>query len=117
MPAKKESVASYKKDEEAEKAAAESEPLAMAKGGVVPGYAPGGEVGDMGDGFDPNADLKDLAPLGSGLIAPTPAAPVAPPVQPVINAPAPPVVNKTPVVPAAPAAPAPTDQDFYGPGE
>lgn len=109
-PAKPESVAPYKRDEESLEAEAEAEKPGMAKGGVVPGYDAGGDV--QPPDIDPNQVLADVAPVGTGSLVPSPApqvASAAPKAPPAIPEPAPPVSAP---VNANPAAPASTDADF-----
>ncbi len=96
---KTDQVAPYKQDEDAE------------ADKMLPHYDDGGQVPD------PNAILQDIAPPGTGALAPSPSpmAPMAPPNPPPMAPPSPmasasgaPVANKPPVAPAL------TDQDFMG---
>lgn len=91
------SVAPYKRDEEEEEEASDSDVLQFAEGGQVP---------------DPNAILQEIAPPGTGMLTPspsrgTPMAPqaVPPPVPQEVAAPA-------PMAPPKPSVPGLTDQDF-----
>ena len=106
-PKKPDSIAPYKRDDEDIEAAKEEE---------LPHFDEGGEVG-ADQPVDPNQDLKDMAPAGSGLLSPAPFAPI----QPANPAP----IDNAPPPPPAPIAPAPqnvqrgtipatepTDQDF-----
>lgn len=101
-------IAPYKRDEEEKPSVMESlKKLHMAKGGEVPGYDNGGPIPD------PNADLQDIAPMGTGTMTPSPAAPVQPANPPSIAAPSAPIqATATPKVPLVSSGPALTDQSY-----
>jgi hypothetical protein len=100
---REDSVAPYKREEE--ETASEDHGEGDSTSGM-PHYDEGGTVGDQP--FDPNAILREIAPPGTGMIAPSPAAPVASaaPVAP------PPVPAAAVPKPPMPSAPGLTDQDF-----
>lgn len=104
----KEPIAGYMKDDDKDEQGWMDLPADVREEGPGPNEIPNYDEGGVVDA-DPNALLQKLAPTGSGMIAPSPAAPppmaapgpIAPPVS---SAPAP--------APPKPATPALTDQDF-----
>jgi|HubBroStandDraft_3_1064219.scaffolds.fasta_scaffold22887_2 hypothetical protein len=87
------SVAPYKRDEE--ETASEDHGEGPSTSGIP--HFDEGSPGMVGD--DPNAILQELAPQGSGTIAPSPDMPVQPPDQPPIQA-----TTQPPAAPVAPVA-------------